>query len=81
MPTAFQLPDSFVLFEACGAQEYPGDWHYHQVIPQGTLALVDACMKRPSHTLLHTALELNPGLGLSRQSAIIKLAGTSGMSH
>ena len=29
MPTAFQLPDSFVLFEACGVQEYPGDWHYH----------------------------------------------------
>ena len=60
MPTAFQLPDSFVLFEARGAQEYPGDWHYHQVIPQGTLALVDACMKRPSHTLLHAALEPEP---------------------
>ena len=29
MPTAFQLPDSFVLFEAHGAQEYPGDWRYH----------------------------------------------------
>ena len=29
MPTAFQLPDSFVLFEAHGAQEYPSDWHYH----------------------------------------------------
>ena len=60
MPTAFQLSDSFVLFEASGAKEYPSDQCYHQVIPQGTLALVDACMKRPCHAFLRVAQEPEP---------------------
>jgi hypothetical protein len=59
LPMAYQLSDCFVLFEASGAQEYPQDWRYHQVIPEGTLVLADARVdvQTPCDAFLHAAQE------------------------
>jgi len=59
-PTAFQLSNSFVLFQASGAQSYPND-EYDLFIPPGTLALADVRenVSIPCNAFLHASWEGN----------------------